>query len=73
MRVVENDMRKRKEQKQLWYEFDDNSKLWKLSRSYYLQEAGSHTLKSVKNLNTKILGRVTLELGGEKVIKKLVG
>ncbi len=72
MRVVENDMRKRKEQKQLWYEFDDNSKLWKLSRSYYLQEAGSPTLRPVKKLNTKILGRVTFELDDEKVIKKFV-
>ena len=56
----------------LQIEFDDNSKLWKLSRSYYLQEAGSPTLRPVKKLNTKILGRVTFELDNEKVIKKFV-
>ena len=64
--------RKQHSHKQLWYRFDDNSKLWKLNDSYYLQEVKSHTLKQVKALNTKILGRVSFELNDEKIVKKYV-
>ena len=64
--------RKQHSHKQLWYRFDDNSKLWKLNNNYYLQEIKSHTLKQVRALDTKILGRVSFELNDEKIVKKCV-
>jgi hypothetical protein len=44
-----------------------------LNDSYYLQEVKSHTLKQVRALDTKILGRVSFELNDEKIVKKCVG